>query len=167
MAGESGSGQAPHGLPGGPGRPYGGAQLPPTRIDPALTFEGFLGLEWLELTGEFASVRFAVRDDLKQPWGLVHGGIYSAVAESVASIATVNAVWRDGLIGSGLSNSASFLRPVTAGTVHVTARLRGHDAREWLWGHEFHDDGGRLCALVDVTIAVRPLHPGRGSRTAT
>ena len=93
-------------------------------------------------------------------WGLLHGGVYSAVAESIASIATVAAVWRDGLIGSGLSNCASFLRPVTAGTVHVTARLRGHDEREWLWGHEFRDDADRLCALVDVTIAVRPLAPG-------
>lgn len=139
---------------------WGDADLPPTRLDPASTLDGFLGLEWLELTDDSASVRFDVRDQLKQPWGLLHGGVYSAVAESIASIATVAAVWRDGLIGSGLSNCASFLRPVTAGTVHVTARLRGHDEREWLWGHEFRDDADRLCALVDVTIAVRPLAPG-------
>jgi 1,4-dihydroxy-2-naphthoyl-CoA hydrolase len=59
------------------------------------------------------------------------------------------------MIGSGLSNSASFLRPVTDGVVDVLARLRGHDEREWVWGHEFRDERGRLCALVDVTIAVR------------
>lgn len=136
------------------------AHLPPPRIDPARTFEGFLALEWIELTDAFASVRFAVRDDFKQPWGLVHGGIYSAVAESVASLATANAVAGDGLIASGLSNCASFLRPVTAGTVHVTGRRRGHDDREWLWGLEFHDDADRLCVLVDVTIAVRPMSSG-------
>jgi hypothetical protein len=28
-----------------------------------------------------------------------------------------------------------------------------------VWSHEFRDDDDRLCALVDVTIAVRPL-PG-------
>jgi uncharacterized protein (TIGR00369 family) len=138
---------------------HGLANLPPTLLDPATTFDAFLGLEWLELTDEFASVRFTIRDDLKQPWGLLHGGIYSAVAETVASIATVNAVWRDGKTGSGLNNCASFLRPVTEGMVHVTARRRGHDEREWLWGIEFHDDAGRLCALVDVTFAVRPLRP--------
>ena len=74
----------------------------------------------------------------------------------MASVATVRVVWRDGLIGSGLSNTASFLRPITSGTVHVTARCRHHDDREWLWSHEFRDDQERLCALVDVTIAVRP-----------
>jgi uncharacterized protein (TIGR00369 family) len=120
------------------------------------TFEGFLGLEWHELTEDSARVSFEVRDNLKQPLGLLHGGIYSAVAETIASVATVRAVWRDGLIGSGLSNTASFLRPITTGTVHVTGRRRYNDEREWLWSHEFRDDHDRLCALVDVTIAVRP-----------
>jgi uncharacterized protein (TIGR00369 family) len=97
-----------------------------------------------------------VRENLKQPLGLLHGGIYSAVAETVASVATANQVWRDGFISSGLSNSASFLRPVTEGTLDVVARCREHDEREWFWSHEFRDEHGRLCALVDVIIAVRP-----------
>ena len=130
--------------------------LPAPLIELDQTFEGFLELEWLEITDDLARVRFETRENLKQPLGLLHGGIYSAVAETVASVATVRAVWRDGLIGSGLNNSASFLRPITAGAVHVTARRRHHDEREWLWGHEFRDDHERLCALVDVTIAVRP-----------
>ncbi len=139
--------------------PWDLAGFPVPLIDLSRTFEGFLDLEWLELTAELARVRFAVRENLKQPLGLLHGGIYSAVAETVASVATVRAVWEEGKTGSGLSNSASFLRPVSAGTVHVTARCRSHDDREWLWGHEFRDDQDRLCALVDVTIAVRPM-PG-------
>ena len=140
--------------------PWDLTDFPVPLIDLSQTFEGFLGLEWLELTDEVARVRFDVRQNLKQPLGLLHGGIYSAVAETVASVATVRAVWEEGKIGSGLSNSASFLRPVTEGTVHVSARCRGHDDREWLWSHEFRDDRDRLCALVDVTIAVRPM-PGR------
>lgn len=115
-------------------------------------------LEWHDLTDDSARVSFRVRDNLKQPLGLLHGGIYAAVAETVASVATVRVVWRDGMIGSGLSNNASFLRPITSGTVHVAARCRHHDDREWLWSHEFRDDQERLCALVDVTIAVRPAH---------
>jgi uncharacterized protein (TIGR00369 family) len=143
-------------------RPWDLGTLPLPLIPLEQTFEGFLNLEWLELTEELARVRFTVRENLKQPLGLLHGGIYSAVAETVASVATVNAVWKDGLIGSGLSNSASFLRPVTAGTVHVTGCLRHHDDREWLWSHDFRDDQERLCALVDVSIAVR-LAPVSGS----
>jgi 1,4-dihydroxy-2-naphthoyl-CoA hydrolase len=134
------------------------ASLPDPVIPLERSFEGWLGLEWLDLGPDSAHVRFTVRENLKQPLGLLHGGIYSAVAETVASVATVNRVWRDGYVGSGLSNYASFRRPVTGGTLDVTAKLRGHDEREWTWGHEFRDEQGRLCALVDVTIAVRPAH---------
>ena len=137
--------------------PWDLSGFPVPLIDLSRTFEGFLDLEWLELTPQSARVRFAVRENLKQPLGLLHGGIFCAVAESVASVATVNAVWRDGMLGSGLGNSASFLRPITDGRVDVVASLRGHDEREWLWRHEFRDQEQRLCALVDVMIAVRPF----------
>ena len=137
-------------------RPWEREQLPQPLLPLEQTFEGFLGLEWHELTDHSAKVTFEVRDNLKQPLGLLHGGIYCSVAETIASVATVNEVWREGFSGSGLSNSASFLRPITSGVVDVTARLRGRDRREWLWSHEFRDEQGRLCALVDVTIAVRP-----------
>jgi uncharacterized protein (TIGR00369 family) len=136
--------------------PWDRASLPSPLIPLENTFEGFLGLDWLELTPEAAHVQFKVRENLKQPLGLMHGGIYAAVAETVASVATVNNVWRDGFIGAGLNNYASFLRPITEGVVDVRARLRGHDDREWMWSHEFRDERENLCALVDVTIAVRP-----------
>lgn len=135
--------------------PWDGHLLPEPALRVAETFEGFLGLEWEELSTETARVQFRVRDDLRQPLGLLHGGIYSAVAETIASLATASGVWRDGLTVSGLSNAAHFLRPVTTGTVHVTARRRHHDDREWFWSHEFRDDHDRLCAVVDVRIAVR------------
>lgn len=136
--------------------PWNLETLPAPLIPVERTFEGFLDLKWIELTSTSAHVRLEVRENLKQPMGLLHGGIYSAVAETVASVATARTVWRDGLVAAGLNNSASFLRPITAGSVDVTARLHHHTEREWFWGHEFRDDRDRLCALVDVTIAVRP-----------
>jgi uncharacterized protein (TIGR00369 family) len=135
-------------------------RLPQPFIPIERTFEGFLDLNWLELEPDSVHVQFRVRENLKQPLGLLHGGVYAGVAETIASIATVANVWRDGFIGSGLSNYASFLRPITEGLVDVRASLRGHDDREWTWGHEFRDERDRLCALVDVTIAVRPVPPG-------
>ena len=91
-----------------------------------------------------------------QPYGLVHGGAYSALAESLASIATARAVAADELIAVGLSNHTSFLRPVTAGTVHAEARRRHRGRTTWLWEVDFSDDDGRLCAVTRVTMAVRP-----------
>ena len=137
-----------------------GVDLPPPLIPVEQTFEGFLELDWIELTDELARARLEIRDDLKQPLGLLHGGIYSAVAETLASVATVAAVWKDGYIGAGLSNRASFLRPVTSGALEAVCRLRGTtEDGHWVWGTDFVDEQGRSCALVDVTVAVRPAPP--------
>jgi 1,4-dihydroxy-2-naphthoyl-CoA hydrolase len=134
-------------------------ELPARLIATEQTFEGFLKLKWLELTDEIVRAELPVRDDLKQPMGLVHGGIYSAVAESLASVATAQAVWRDGCTASGMNNCASFLRPATEGTLHIVCHRRFRAEDRWLWSTEFRDDRDRLCSVVDVTVAVRPLPP--------
>ena len=80
-------------------------------------FDGLYGLELTELTDEVVRGRVAVSDDLKQPAGLVHGGVYAAIAEALASHGTRSAVSADGKLASGLSNQTSFLRPITEGTI--------------------------------------------------
>jgi uncharacterized protein (TIGR00369 family) len=55
----------------------------------------------------------------------------------------------------GLSNQTSFLRPITEGTIHATARPRHRGRTTWVWEVDFHDDAERLCALSRMTIAVR------------
>jgi 1,4-dihydroxy-2-naphthoyl-CoA hydrolase len=99
----------------------------------------------------------SVRDALKQPAGLVHGGVFASIAESVASMATELAVIPDGRMAMGLSNSTSFLRPVTEGTVHAEAKRLHRGRNTWVWDVRFTDDQGRTCALTRMTIAVRPI----------
>jgi uncharacterized protein (TIGR00369 family) len=84
------------------------------------------------------------------------------MAEGMASEATFRAVYPDGFIAIGMSNQTSFLRPITAGTIHAEARRRHRGRTTWLWEVDFTDDEGHLCALTRVTIAVRPI-PASGS----
>jgi len=123
------------------------------------TLDGVLGFEYIEVGEELARGRFTVEDRVKQPFGLVHGGAYAALAESLASASTFRAVHADGNIAVGLSNNTSFMRPATAGTVHAEARRRHRGRTTWIWDVDFTDDDGRLCATTRVTIAVRPA-PG-------
>jgi uncharacterized protein (TIGR00369 family) len=55
----------------------------------------------------------------------------------------------------GLSNQTSFLRPITQGTIHATARARHRGRTTWVWEVEIKDDAGRLCVLTRTTVAVR------------
>jgi uncharacterized protein (TIGR00369 family) len=118
-------------------------------------FDGLYGLELIELSDEAARGRVIVRDELKQPAGLVHGGVYAAIAESLASFGTALAVVPDGRLSMGLSNQTSFLRPITEGTIHAVATRRHRGRTTWVWEVEISDDQGRLCVLSRVTIAVR------------
>ena len=120
------------------------------------TLDGTLGFETLEIGPEQARSRAPVADRVKQPYGLVHGGVYAAMAESLASQATAVAVYEDGNIAVGLSNHTSFMRPILAGYVNASARRIHRGSTTWVWEVELTDDEGRLCALSRVTMAVRP-----------
>ncbi|HWE15317.1 MAG TPA: PaaI family thioesterase [Solirubrobacteraceae bacterium] len=120
-------------------------------------FDRLYGLEILELTEELVRGRVAVRDDLKQPAGVVHGGVYAAVAESLATNGTAAGVYPDGNTAMGLSNQTSFLRPITSGTINAAARRRHRGRTTWVWEVELTDDADRVCVLTRVTVAVRPM----------
>jgi 1,4-dihydroxy-2-naphthoyl-CoA hydrolase len=120
------------------------------------TLDDVLGFELLEATRDGCRARCAVERRVQQPFGLVHGGTYAALAETMVSWATVIAVAPAGNLAVGQSNSTTFLRPVTSGSVHATGTPRHRGRTTWVWDVEFTDDGGRVCALSRVTLAVRP-----------
>lgn len=120
-------------------------------------FDALIGTEWIDDDPEDARARIVVRDELRQPVGLMHGGVISTLIESVCSRATALAVLGDGMAAMGQSISVSFMRPVTEGHAEVRARARHRGRTTWVWEAEVVDADEKLCALAQMTIAVRPL----------
>jgi uncharacterized protein (TIGR00369 family) len=108
-----------------------------------------LDVEVLSSADGEVRARLPVTDRLKQPLGLVHGGVFAVLADALAIDATPGAI-------RALSNQTSFLRPVTQGVIQATARRRHSGRTTAVWEVDIADDAGRLCALVRVTVAVRP-----------
>jgi uncharacterized protein (TIGR00369 family) len=119
-------------------------------------FDALLGTEWLGDDPDRARVRLPLRDELRQPFGLLHGGVMSSLVESICSRATALAVADRGMIAMGQSISVNFIRPITEGGIEVEARARHRGRTTWVWDVEVRDDEVRLCALAQMTIAVRP-----------
>jgi 1,4-dihydroxy-2-naphthoyl-CoA hydrolase len=129
----------------------------PVQLLPAeRTLDGTIGIEIVDATDELAHGRLEVTDRVRQPYGIVHGGAYAALAESLVSATTALAVMDDGMIAVGQSNQTAFFRPVSEGTVHAEARRRHRGRTSWVWDVDFMDDHGRLCGSSRVTMAVRP-----------
>jgi uncharacterized protein (TIGR00369 family) len=119
-------------------------------------FADEIGVEWIDFDPEGARARIAVEPRHLQPGGIVHGGVYAALAESICSAATYLAVRENDMVALGMANSTTFLRPISEGHVNAVARARQRGRTTWVWDCELSDDQGRVCALVRMTAAVRP-----------
>jgi len=128
-------------------------------------FDGLYGLEVTEVADGLMRGKVVVRAELKQPGGLVHGGVYASMAESLASTGTGVIVREQGKVVVGMSNQTSFLRPITDGTIHAQARVKHRGRTTWVWEVEITDDAGKLCVLTRMTVAVRDggFSPGSDS----
>lgn len=119
-------------------------------------FDVHIGTEWISLDPEDARARVKLTDELRQPYGIMHGGVYSSLIESLCSFATGAAVYADGMIALGQSIEVSFVRPVSAGHAEARAVARHRGRSTWVWQVEVLDDEERLCAVAKMTMAVRP-----------
>ena len=136
----------------------------PEEFTPAVAldraFDARYGLEVLshDVPGEgVVHGRVAVRDELKTEHGFVHGGVFAAAAEALASQGTAVAVIPDGFAAMGLSNDTTVLADVTGGAIGFEARVRSRGEDAWLWTVEATADDGTTVAFSRVTVAVRPF----------
>ena len=120
-------------------------------------FDRLYGLELLSCSDTEVRARVRVRDELKQPAGLVHGGVYASIAESMASLATALAVFEHGEHGDGPVEQHELPAPDHRRASCTRSATRVHRGRTtWVWDVRFSDDADHTCAVTRMTIAVRP-----------
>lgn len=127
-----------------------------SRLPAPSGFDAHYGLELVSASRTEVAGRVTLGPQHLQPAGFAHGGLLSAIAESLASWGTHLAVSAGGADAFGQVNETSFLRPVAPGRVDGRARCRHAGRTTWLWDVDLTDAEGRLCAVSRVTVAVRP-----------
>jgi 1,4-dihydroxy-2-naphthoyl-CoA hydrolase len=128
---------------------------PMTPSTDAPGFDALYGLELTECGEELARGRVPARDELRQPGGLVHGGVYATIADALAVRGTAFGVDGQGKRAVGFANHTTVLRPIGEGAMQATARRRHRGRTTWVWEVEIADDTGRVCVVARVTVAVR------------
>jgi uncharacterized protein (TIGR00369 family) len=127
---------------------------------PESPFDNLLGTEWVSSDPDEAIVRLTMRDDHRQPMAIMHGGVMASLVESVCSMATAHAVLPEGRIAMGQSISVNLLRPISSGNVEVVANAVHRGRMTWVWKAEVRDGEGRVCAVAQMTMAVREAPEG-------
>lgn len=89
-----------------------------------------------------------------QPFGITHGGVYCALAESAASVSAFCWLQESGIGGSavGVNNNTDFLRSVVDGVLTVTTTPIHRGRRQQLWQIDMVDADGRLAAQSRVRL---------------
>jgi 1,4-dihydroxy-2-naphthoyl-CoA hydrolase len=98
-------------------------------------FDRVVGLEYDEIGSDRVTGRVVVDERHHQPTGVVHGGVYTTVVESLASYGA--ALWAyenlGGQIAVGLSNTTDFLRAHRSGTLRAVAEPVHRGRSQQLW----------------------------------
>jgi 1,4-dihydroxy-2-naphthoyl-CoA hydrolase len=116
-------------------------------------FDNELGLEYLELTPDGGRARLEIKDKLLQMAGIVHGGVYCSIIESVASVS--GGVWLAEHGGGevvGVNNNTDFLRAISSGTVTATSTPIHRGRRQQLWLVTITADDDRVVARGQVRL---------------
>jgi 1,4-dihydroxy-2-naphthoyl-CoA hydrolase len=114
-----------------------------------------LGIEFCEIGPDFLKARMPVREGNKQPFGLLHGGASVALAETVASVAAIQAVHHlPGAYAVGLEINANHLKSVTQGFVTATCRPLQLGNRVSVWDIRITNDAGTLTCICRMTAAI-------------
>ncbi|MBB3604030.1 uncharacterized protein (TIGR00369 family) [Mycolicibacterium sp. BK556] len=128
-------------------------QSPIEQIAFSAPFDNELGLVFTELTPEGAKAQLEVQPKLLQPMGIVHGGVYCSMIESMASTSAF--VWLAANGGGnvvGVNNNTDFLRAIGEGTVYGVTEPVHRGRRQQLWLVTIRDDKDRLLARGQVRL---------------
>lgn len=115
------------------------------------SFSDQIGLKFTELSPDRAAGELVVTPRLFQPHGIVHGGVYCAVIETLASVAAATWFGERGRV-VGVNNNTDFLRATTEGTLRGVATPVHRGRSQQLWLVVLTDDQDRVVARGQVRL---------------
>jgi len=112
------------------------------------------GLRFVTATLDALTAELVIGPQHLQPYGLVHGGVYAGIVESLASVGAAINVMRDGKSAVGLENHTSFIRACREGSLHAAATPITRGSRTQVWEVTIRDDGQQVVATGRVRMLV-------------
>jgi uncharacterized protein (TIGR00369 family) len=124
-------------------------------------FLALLDVQLDECTGTRVSGSVAADERHHQPWGIVHGGLYTSVIETFATLGAYEAVRDHGLQAVGVANATDFLRPHRSGRLRVVAVPVHQGRTQQLWQVEIRQpESDKLVARGQVRLQNIDRAPG-------
>lgn len=117
---------------------------------------GHLGIEISAFGDDWLEATMPVDSRTIQPFGLLHGGISVALAETVGSLAGFLCV-EEGKAVVGLDINANHLRPVKQGKVTAKATPINLSKNTHVWQIDIRTEEDKLCCVSRLTLSIITL----------
>lgn len=111
-----------------------------------------MGMRYLRATVDEVVAELEVGAVHRQALGIVHGGVYAGMIESVASVGASLHAMQSGRLAVGLENHTSFLHAVREGVLRATGRPLARGRRSHVWQVDVTDAAGRVAATGRVRL---------------
>ena len=124
-----------------------------TALVPSSELMQLLEIDVEELGATRVSGSIAADERHHQPWGLVHGGLYTTVIETFATAGAFEAVKDRGQQAVGVTNTTDFVRPHQSGRLNVLATAIHQGRTQQLWQVEIQrPEDDKLIARGQVRL---------------
>lgn len=115
-----------------------------------------LDIKATQITDNTLVCTMPVTDNVRQPFGILHGGASVVLAESIGSVASNLVIDTHQYIGVGLDINANHLKSVTDGLLTATCTSLHLGKKTHVWDIKIHDDKGVLICISRLTVAIIP-----------
>lgn len=114
-------------------------------------FADYIGIKFGTVSADEVTAHLELTADLHQPQGIVHGGVYCSIVETLASVGAAQ-WWGDRGSVVGVANNTDFFRAISEGTIQcrATPLHRGRSTQVWIV--QIHDEQDRLISRGQVRL---------------
>jgi 1,4-dihydroxy-2-naphthoyl-CoA hydrolase len=117
----------------------------------------WLGIDFCELGEDYLVAKMPVDHRTIQPLGIVNGGAFCALAETVGSMAANLCLDRTKFVALGLDINANHLRSAKQGWVYGTAKSFHKGKTTHVWEIKITNDNQQLCCICRLTMVIVPI----------
>jgi 1,4-dihydroxy-2-naphthoyl-CoA hydrolase len=119
------------------------------------TWSDVMGIRILHADAAEVRAELDVERKHLQAFGLVHGGVYSGLIETIASLGASIAARAHGRVVVGIENHTSFVHAIRRGRLHGHAKPIHVGKTTQLWEATVRDDDDRVAADGRVRLLCR------------
>ena len=116
----------------------------------SMPFARLIGMRMVDIRLDEATVSLEMRDDLRQPGGLLHGGVTATLIDTAMAFAVRTRVAEDEHTAT-IDLTIHYLRPHTEGRAVCTARVVRAGKRIFTVSAEMTNSEGKLTATAIST----------------